>query len=56
MPTRLDKIIELIKEEADTVNNPDPISRLYNVEMQIQTRVINEIYEILKEQRNADKD
>jgi len=53
MSARLDQIIELIKEEADKINNPDPISRLYNVEMQIQNKIIEEMSKIREGERNA---
>jgi len=51
----MDKIIELIKEEADTVNKSNPISRLYNVDMEIQARLIKEIVKTLEQKENADK-
>ena len=56
MPTRIDKIIKLIKEEASTVSNPDPCARLYNVSMQIENKLIDEMIKIREQKENADKD
>ena len=55
MPTRIDKIIELIKEEASTVSNPDPCARLYNVSMQIHNKIIDEMIKIREQERNANQ-
>ena len=36
----IDQIITLIKKEAETVANPDPCARLYNVSMSISSELI----------------
>ena len=55
MPTRLEKIMDLINEEASTVSNSDPCARLYNISMQIQNKIIDEMIKIREQERNANK-
>ena len=45
---RIDSIIALIMEEANTVKNPNARSRVYHVLMKIQARVM-EIMRTMKE-------
>ena len=38
--SRIDKIMKLIQEEADTLSGTDPVGRLYSVSRQIDDRII----------------
>ena len=50
---RFDQIIQLILIEAEEVDNPDPVSRIYSVERKIANRFI-EIIEQIREQERGD--
>ncbi|MBA7681548.1 hypothetical protein ES703_89888 [subsurface metagenome] len=45
---RIDSIIALIMEEANTVKNPNPASRIYHVLMKVSARVM-EIMRTMRE-------
>jgi len=54
MEDRINKIIQLILIEAEEINNPDPVARIYNVSMKIQRILIDRI-EKIREQEQCEK-
>ena len=50
--SRIDKIMKLIQEEADTLSGIDPVGRLYSVSRKIDDRVIVLMERMREDERN----
>lgn len=52
----IDKIVEMIKVEAEHVRNPNPCSRLFNVMQRVDRRIVDIMDEILEKERRVKRD
>ena len=50
---RIEQIIGMMKEEAEEVDNPDPVARIYNVYMKIEKELIDIMKSIREKERGG---